>query len=67
VTPTRRADELPDEVVAALVAALATLSDGADDAEPSVWRASGNVSPRWRADGAGAWRTRERERGWTNP
>lgn len=51
-----RADELPEAVVAAIVALLAQLvvDDESDEQPVSAWARSGQVAPTWR--GEGEWR-----------
>jgi hypothetical protein len=63
----RANDDLPDAVIAAIVAALAALDAPTEETsrgDISAWARSGRVAPSWHETGRNCWSTAERERGW---
>jgi hypothetical protein len=64
MTTGRQNDELPEAVVAAIIAALAALEQPEETPEQlSNWVRSGRVAPSWQESGRDGWRERERKRG----
>jgi hypothetical protein len=61
-----RTPEPSDEIVAALVAALASLEPQEPVNEPVNWRSALAPQPRWSETGVAAWRDADRRRGWRN-
>jgi hypothetical protein len=61
-----RTPEQSDEIVAALVAALASLEQPDPADEQVNWRSALAPQPGWTETGAAAWRDAERWRGWRN-
>jgi hypothetical protein len=62
--PHARSPEPPDELVAALVAVLASLEQPQPAYERANWRHSLAPRPAWSEIDDAAWRDAERRRGW---
>lgn len=56
-------DDLP-QIVAAIVALLASVEEHIHEGEGENWRASGRVAPNWCEFRDASWRDWERRRGW---